>query len=203
MDEVIKQSQMPRRREGSKESVEKLQEKVEKFQELFSARYDLGGIVRGRFGEEYFSGDGASFFTLLHDKSGRVTLVKLGWGEVSQDTFLADIDDLMEKYGDKGLLKPEVNNKTQQGFEDIRNLPVPFYVVRQGQSYFADEKLKELILKDPEKYLKENALFVFNDGQFTGQAVDQVVDQKRRTKRLPLENLPMADVDEAIKALQN
>jgi hypothetical protein len=112
------------------------------FETLFRARMG-GGYARSS--EEAFSGDAASIYVLASMKNekgeGIPELVKVGWGEFSKETFESD------------------------RYPTFQNFPFDIYCVSQSDSYFADERLREEMAKNPQKYLSEHSLFVATNGQ--------------------------------------
>ena len=128
----------------------------------------LFGLPYARADEECFSGDGASLFMLvkLH-KEGRekTELVKIGWGEFSKQVFTKGDKS---KYSD---YVPEYRDGKYYGYkaqhEVLRSLPFDVYCVSQSDSYFADKETQKDMCFNPEKYLRENALFVARNGEVT------------------------------------
>lgn len=128
----------------------------------------LFGTPYARDDEECFSGDGASLFMLVKfHKEGeeKTELVKIGWGEFSKQVFTKGDKS---KYSD---YVPEYKDGKYYGYkaqhEVLRNLPFDVYCVNQYDSYFADEETQNDMCFNPEKYLRENALFVARNGEVT------------------------------------
>ncbi|MCF7820717.1 MAG: hypothetical protein K9M44_04595 [Candidatus Pacebacteria bacterium] len=164
-------------------------EKIEELHNLIREKLDhiLSPCVAGRFGDDHFSFDAASYYTLVDLSNDKSELVKLGWGEMSSNTFLSAKED---------LLYPDVNGL-------IREIPVPIYCLTQGDSYLSDDNTLQKIANNPKDYLKDKAVFVYEkDGVgFVGnEPIDKNGPQYRR--ELKLENLPAVSVDEAISKMK-
>ena len=101
-------------------------EKVKELQKLIYEKIAslLNPVVAGEAFDDYFSGDAASSYTLVKLKNGQFKMEKLGWGEMSKDTFTKPVEE---------LLYPETSGK-------IREIPVPIYCVSQGDSYFLSKE---------------------------------------------------------------
>lgn len=112
--------------------------------ELLFNEASFGGTM-AQLGEEGFSGDAASLFVLVTIKNAEgedaSELIKIGWGEFSKKTFASGEYPFFKKF------------------------PFSIYCVRQGESYFADEALREEMDERPEKYLKEHSLFTAKSGE--------------------------------------
>ena len=129
----------------------------------------FGDLPYARPEEEGFSGDGASLFMLVRfqkEDGPKTELVKIGWGEFSKQTFTkGDKSKYSEPYIDFRNGKPEYRIAAEH--EVLRNLPFDVYCVSQGESYLADGEIRNDMYFCPEKYLREHALFVVNDGNVT------------------------------------
>ena len=128
----------------------------------------LLGAPYARYDEKCFSGDGASLFMLVkfHKESEEKTeLVKIGWGEFSKQVFTkgdkSKYSDCVQEYKDGKYY----GYKAQH--EVLRNLPFDVYCVSQYNGFFADKKTQYDMCFNPEKYLRENALFVARNGKVT------------------------------------
>ncbi len=130
--------------------------------------FDLAGIAYADFGEEGFSGDGASLFMLVQfqkEDGPKTELVKLGWGEFSKQTFSKG---KKSKYSD---YIPEYQDGKDYRYvaqhEVLRSLPFDVYCVSQQESFLTDTETQNDMCFHPEKYLTEHALFVVNNGDVT------------------------------------
>lgn len=150
-------------KEGVLEDFEMMQKRkrrflIDAFETLFGAT--MGGTYAER-NEELFSGDGAPIYVLVSMKNEKgeeiPELVKVGWGEFSKQTFESD------------------------RYPAFKNFPFDIYCVSQKDSYFADEKLKEEMIKNPQKYLSEHSLFVATNGKV--QEAERIDFQTRRLNK--------------------
>ncbi|MDD3711188.1 MAG: hypothetical protein PHP37_01130 [Patescibacteria group bacterium] len=164
-------------------------EKIKKLERIIREKLErvMAPCVAGRFGDEHFSFDAASYYTLVKNDNGKEMLVKLGWGEMSSKTFLAPKEE---------LTYPETNGI-------IREIPIPIYCLSQSDSYFANSPDLKEMEQDPSSYLKEKAIFVYDkDGAgFVGnESIDKDITYK---KQLKLDSLPILNIDEAISRMEN
>lgn len=141
---------------------------------LFRARMG-GGYARSN--EEAFSGDAASIYVLTSMKNEKgedvPELVKVGFGEFSKETFEGD------------------------QYPTFKNFPLDIYCVSQSDSYFADEKLRQEMARDPQKFLSEHSLFVASNGKVQkSERVDF------RTRRLD-KDIQAVHHDELLRTVRN
>ncbi len=173
---------------------EKSEKRIRDFQFEFQKYLDLNPVVQGRFGDEYFSGDAASIYTLLSDNEElKPFLVKLGWGEVSKNTFVEESDET--KKNSNKFFRPEdsVGKK-------IKSLPFPIYVVRQSDSYLISKEEFEKNQNDPENFLFNKAIFVFDKGNFIGALPKEGGSPyKISLQNTDLEKLPTYSLEDAEK----
>ena len=97
------------------------------------------GLAAAEYGEECFSGDGASLFTLVKF-DGDVDLVKLGWGEFSRETFEGDC------------------------YPHFKKCPFDIYVVDQDSGYFHIRDILTKLNYDYPEYLKRYSVLVARAG---------------------------------------
>lgn len=102
-------------------------------------------------GDDWFSGDAATIYTLVSLDDGQEKLLPLGWGEFSKDVF-------------------ETNR-----YPAFQQAPYDIFVVRQFDSYFADKDKQVLMRDDPKRFLQEHALMVARNGAATllGETADR------------------------------
>lgn len=163
-------------------------EKIKRLEGIIREKLEriMSPVVAGRFGDEYFSFDAASYYTLVSDSKGKIYPVKLGWGETSASTYLLPKDE---------LLYPEINGS-------IREIPVPVYCLSQSDSYLASELKQEEMNDDISSYMKENAIYVYEkDG--LGFVGNERVDDKSIGRHLNIESLPILDIDDAINRMES
>lgn len=143
----------------------------------FRTLFQADGGTYARSGEEAFSGDAASLYTLvsMENEEGETVpeLVKVGWGEFSKETF-------------EGGRYP--------AFKDF---PFDIYCVSQGDSYLADEESREKMVKNPQKYLSEHSFFVAVDGQVQKS---QRADSRTRCLDRAIQPVPY---DELLRTVRN
>lgn len=144
------------------------------FETLFRARMG-GGYARSN--EEAFSGDAASIYVLASMKNEKgeevPELVKVGWGEFSKETFEGD------------------------RYPTFKNFPYDIFCVSQSDSYFADEKLRQEMAKNPQKFLSEHSLFVASNGNVQkSERIDF------RTRRLD-KDIQAVPYDEMLRTVRN
>jgi hypothetical protein len=145
---------MEQKIENPQNNIEKSKFEQEKLKKLYRLRdvikyilKDPNGATYASFGEEGFSGDAASLYTLIEmlDEKGEIKpeLFNIGWGEFSKNTFID------EKY------------------PQFQNLPFDIYCLTQSDSYFSgfDKKLSEQMQNDPINYLKEKSILVSSENQ--------------------------------------
>lgn len=141
---------------------------------LFRAKMG-GGYARSS--EEAFSGDAASIYvvaSMKNEKGEEVPeLVKVGWGEFSKETFEGD------------------------QCPTFKNFPFDIYCVSQSDSYFADEKLREEMVKNPQKFLSEHSIFVAINGK-----VQKSERADFRTRRLN-KDIQAVPHDELLRTVRN
>ena len=172
-------------------------QKLDKASKLICRKLKMDGIVKGKYGDEYFSGDAASLYTLILGEDGAKKLLKIGWGEVSEKTFIGSVKQLIEDQ--YSFLGEETRQNSIKRVEAIRQLPVPVYCVRQDKSYFANAKLIKLMADSPEQYLREQALFVNDKGVFRGRDGQLWPGNSERNRD---EAMPAGNVDQLIKYLE-
>ncbi len=168
------------------------EKKVEKAVKLIREKLSLDPGVRGELGDDYFSGDAASLFTLLNDPEQVHKLIKIGWGEFSKETFSGP---LRKSFG----ARPESEERYRKQQQALRDLPTPVYCVRQYDSYFADEKQREIMEKNPGEYLKENSVFMYNQGKFLGSKDEEWLNNYKEGNEV---DLPCGDIDQLINFLE-
>ncbi|KKQ35958.1 MAG: hypothetical protein US50_C0002G0018 [Candidatus Nomurabacteria bacterium GW2011_GWB1_37_5] len=139
-------------------------------------RASMGGTY-AYFGEEGFSGDAASLFTLINmaDKKGEMKpeLFKVGWGEFSKVTF------------------------TSGKYPNFKNLPFDLYCVSQSDSFFSgfDKKLSEQMISDPVSYLKDKSLLAVSG--------NEVEIRNRLEKGTIKKEVKAHDYDEVLRNARN
>jgi len=164
-------------------------QKIKKLNELILKKlsYYMSPCVAGRFGDNHFSFDAASYYTLLDLSDKKQKLIKLGWGEMSEQTFLAPKDK---------LIYPETNAV-------IREINLPIYCLTQQDSYLANKENLKMLESDPVACLKERAVFVYDKMGLGFVGSESASDPNNHFKRrLPVDNLPSVDIDEAITRLE-
>lgn len=154
-----------------------IREKLERF---------MSPAVAGKFGDNHFSFAAASYYTLIEEGDGKVKPIKLGWGEMSEQTFLSPKDK---------LIYPETNGL-------IREIPLPVYCLSQSDSYLTDESKIKKMQEDSISYFKEKAIFLFDKGGF-GFVGNEKKDNSNFKKHLNLDNLPVVKIDEAISRMKS
>lgn len=174
------------------EKVSDLEKKIKMISRL-AEKLQISGAVLGYFGQELFSLDAASLFTLVQEKNEK-KLVKLGWGEFCKDTFVAPVEKAIYPYTSE-------NGKLEaiERLNELRNIPAPLYCVRQHDSYLSDEDTRALMSSDPKEYLAKKALFVYNNGEVTANPLIAHLDKQQKQKEFLVSS---ANVDEVIKYLE-
>lgn len=164
------------------------EDKIKILESLIREKFErfMSPAVAGRFGDNHFSFDAASYYTLTEGDDGKVKPVKLGWGEMSEQTFLSPKDK---------LIYPETNGL-------IREIPLPMYCLSQSNSYFADESKIKQMQEDVISYFKEKAIFIFDKDGF-GFVGNEKIDNSNFKKHLNLDNLPVVKIDEAISRMKD
>ena len=167
--------------------IETDQEKITKLENLIRRKLDImSPAVAGRFGDEDFSFDAASYYTLVKMSNGEVKPIKLGWGEMSRRTFEADKEDLPY---------PDTNGL-------IREIPLPMYCLAQRDSFLADEKDVQRFSEKPVEYITDKARFVFDKGEIGFRGRKRVEEGPRQTA-LDLSELKVIGIDEAIEKMES
>jgi len=188
---------MPQHPVGQQEQLT-FDQKLEKAARLIFKKLQMDPIVKGEYGDKYFSGDAASLYTLILGEEGSKRLLKIGWGEVSQETFVGSIKDLIERQ--LSAFSDDVKQHSINRVQTLRDLPAPVYCVRQDKSYFANDKLKQQMIDNPEQYLQEQALFVNDKGVFRGRDSQLWPGNSERNQA---EGLPVGNIDNLIQYLEN
>lgn len=163
-DESIRERQARAELKKNFEDVAEVRSVLEKFNKLVY----LQGVSLAGFDEEGFSGDGASLFTLVNvEKDGviKTVLMKLGWGEFSYNVFRKGDKSRFSDYIPERRDGPDFRLVAQD--ELLKEMPIQIACVSQHDSYFANVDAIEKMAYDPVAYLRENALFVAEDGQVT------------------------------------
>ena len=163
----------------------------------------IQGVPYANIEEEGFSGDAASLFMLVQfqkEDGPKTELVKIGWGEFSKQTFTKGAKSkYSDPFIDFGDDEPEYRIAAEH--EVLRNLPFDVYCVNQYESYFADEKTKNDMCFNPEKYLKEHALFVASGGNVTmASKNDPSLPMSKRNRNLEHPIVPVTE-EEALEAI--
>lgn len=182
----MKKFEMPSTRiegEEEKEKIKKLDFLIMKKMQGF-----MDPCVAGRFGDDHFSFDAASYYTLIDLRDGAKKLLKIGWGEMSSKTFLC----------------PKEESPYPESIDLYREFPLPIYCLSQADSYLSDSRDREEMKKDPVSYLQKKAIFVY-DKKGLGFVGNEPVDPDKHPwrKELKIENLPSVNIDKAISEMKN